>query len=176
MSLWTCSLQHFKVWPSTVAKEGSHPGLASWSYWAVAITHAWAGENHKQPDTQVGAAWKWCPARIKQQISDKCRKTPKTHEKQQCPAQDILCHKCSKCGHFKNVCRSAQVGELHLNTHSESDEEFFLGGHTGETNDLHKNSWLIMLFFNGNPTKFEIDTGVEVTIISERAHQNNGEF
>ena len=37
-----------------------------------------------------------------------------------------------------------------------------------------KKPWSIVLFLNGKPTKFEIDTGVEVTVISERAHQNIG--
>ena len=94
--------------------------------------------NHKQPDTHVGAVRKQRPTRPKQQKSDKGEKTPKTtcgwcgkapsHEKQQCPAKDAVCHKCSKRGHFKKVCRSAKVGELHLNTHSETEEDLFLGG------------------------------------------------
>ena len=140
--------------------------------------------NHKQPDTHVGAVRKRRPTRPKQQRSDKGEKTPKTtcgwcgkapsHEKQQCPAKDAVCHKCSKHGHFKKVCRSAKVGELHLNTHSETEEDLFLGGLTGGSEDLHKNPWSIVLSLNGKPTKFEIDTGAEVTVISERAHRNIG--
>ena len=140
--------------------------------------------HHKQPDTHVGAVRKRRPTRPKQQRSDKGEKTPKTtcgwcgkapsHEKQQCPAKDAVCHKCSKRGHFMKVCRSAKVGELHLNTHSETEEDLFLGGLTGGSEDLHKNPWSIVLSLNGKPTKFEIDTGAEVTVISERAHQNIG--
>ena len=66
------------------------------------------------------------------------------------------------------------MGELHLNTHSETEEDLFLGGLTGGSEDSHKNPWSIVLSLNGKPTKFEIDTGAEVTVIAERAHQNIG--
>ena len=66
------------------------------------------------------------------------------------------------------------MGELHLNTHSDTEEDLFLGGLTVGSEDLHKNPWSIVLSLNGKPTKFEIDTGAEVTVISERAHQNIG--
>ena len=134
-----------------------------------------ASVNHKQPDNHVGAVQKRRPTRPEQQRMDKGEKTPKTtcgrcgkapsHEKQQCPAKDAMCHKCSKRGQFKKVCRSAKVGELCLNTHSETEEDLFLGGLTGGSEDLHKNPWSIVLSLNGKPTKFEIDTGAEVTVI-----------
>ena len=41
-----------------------------------------------------------------------------THRKQQCPAKDIVCHKCGKRGHFQSVCRS--VNELH--TKADTDD------------------------------------------------------
>ena len=53
--------------------------------------------------------------------------------------------------------KAGKVGELHLTTHTETEEELFLGGLTGESEELHKNPWSIVLSLNGKPTKFEID-------------------
>ena len=79
-----------------------------------------AEENRRQPDTHVGAVLRRRgPSQTKlsqrsdQSGADKtgkgskstcgwCGKSP-SHAKQQCPAKDAVCHKCSKHGHFQAV-------------------------------------------------------------------------
>ena len=98
-----------------------------------------------------------------------CGRSP-IHKKQECPAKDAVCHKCSKRGHFQSVCRSANVGELHVSSLPEK-EEAFLGGLTGGNNG---SPWSVTLSLNSKKTKFEIDTGAKVTAISKKAHQAIG--
>ena len=105
-----------------------------------------AEENRRPPDTHVGAVLgRRGPSQSKlsqrsdQSGADKtgkgskstcgwCGKSP-SHAKQQCPAKDAVCHKCSKRGHFRAVCRSAKLGEMHTNTPPEEGDAF-MGGLT----------------------------------------------
>ena len=140
-------------------------------------------ENHKQPDNRMGAVHKRRfpdkPQRtdnstaVGKQSKPTCRWCGKStlHTKQQCPAKDAVCHKCRKRGHFQSVCRSAKLGEVHRDTPEKSDA--FMGGI--QKGDNSKDSpWSVVLTLNGKPTKFEIDTGAEVTAISKKAHKEIG--
>ena len=141
--------------------------------------------SDKQPDNRMGAVSKRrSPNRSDKKPADKdkgektskstckwCGKSP-SHAKQQCPAREAVCHKCKKRGHFKSVCRTAKMSEVHRDT-SPEDEEPFMGGMRKD--DKHKDSpWSVVLSLNGTPTKFEIDTGAEVTAISKKAHREIG--
>ena len=129
----------------------------------------------RNPDTHVGAVKK---SKQFTQRADKlsptstcgrCGKSP-SHERQQCPAGDAICHKCAKRGHFKSVCRAAKVGGIH----SPGEDNSFLGGVT-ETGDKSREiPWSVTLSVNGKPMPFEIDTSAEVSVISQKAHQDIG--
>ena len=98
-----------------------------------------------------------------------CGKSP--HRKEQCPAKDIVCHKCGKRGHFQSVCRS--VNELHMKADTDDsapmNNEAFLGVVTS-----NGNPWSIVVSVNEKPIEFEIDTGAEVSVISKKAHRDIG--
>ena len=152
------------------------------------------GENHKHPNTHVGVVHRERrgPAKAIQR-SDKpktrtstqstcgrCGNSP-SHERQQCPARDAVCHKCAKRGHFQKMCRSTKVGELHGNklttttgSSSPAESESFMGSLTGGGSDPRGSPWEVTVSLNDNPTKFEIDTGAEVSVISRKAHQEVG--
>ena len=103
----------------------------------------------------------------------RCGKSP-PHDRQQCPARDAVCHKCAKRGHFQSVCRStAKVGEVHLDSLQASPDEVFLGSLT-EQGTNSSSPWAVTLSLNGKPTHFEIDTGADVTVISQTAHKEIG--
>ena len=94
-----------------------------------------------------------------------CGKVP-AHDRQKCPAKEAVCRKCQKKGHFQRVCRSAaSVGTLHGGD-SSSDEsvETFLGA-VGDSN------WHVNIEVDGHTERFYIDTGAEVTVISDHTHQ-----
>ena len=97
----------------------------------------------------------------------RCGRTP-LHDRRLCPASDAICHKCSKRGHFQVVCHSTvKVGEVH-----QEDPNEFLG--VVDTRDTVSNMWRLSLLLNGVHTEFDIDTGAEVSTISESQHQRIG--
>ena len=97
-----------------------------------------------------------------------CGKTP-AHERRKCPARSVTCHRCSKQGHFQSICRPPpRASEIHTES---SEEEAFLGGVTSRNNPT---SWTVTLQLNGQQTDFLIDTGAEVTVISEHTHNTIG--
>lgn len=63
-----------------------------------------------KPRWQNGMNGKRTPPKSteKQEICQKCGKSP-SHSKQRCPAQDVICRKCKKKGHYEVVCRSSKV-------------------------------------------------------------------
>ena len=81
-----------------------------------------------------------------------------------CLAREATCHKCKKQGHYQSVCRSVtNLATIRTDT---VNEEPFLG--TIEISTHSKdNQWMIELLLNGKPVQFKIDTGVDVTAISE---------
>ena len=103
-----------------------------------------------------------------------CGKSP-IHDRQHCPARGVTCHRCSKRGHFQSVCRSSpHASPLHLDPPVQADcevPEAFLGGVTEQGK---QNSWIVSLQLNGFTTKLLIDTGAEVTVVSEATHKAIG--
>lgn len=114
-----------------------------------------AGTNDKssyqtQPGNQTRCMW--------------CGRTP-AHSKNQCPAREVACNRCQKKGHYAKVCRSGALNEVNT---AESDEEetAFLG-----TVSSDGEPWLINLKVNGHTAVFKIDTGADVTVLSEDVFQ-----
>ena len=88
------------------------------------------------------------------------------HPREQCPARNVTCFSCQKAGHFSAQCRSHQskmdlvVEETHL-------DSAFLG-------PLGQTSWTVDIAVNGVFLTFKVDTGVEVTAVSEQAYRALG--
>ena len=78
-----------------------------------------------------------------------CGKSP-GHVWQNCPAKAVICHKCSKKGHWASVCKSSQtVGEI-------EEDYAFLGAIKTERNE---DIWSVDLTLNKSLVHFKIDTG-----------------
>ena len=105
----------------------------------------------------------------------RCGKRP-THDRQHCPARDATCRKCGKRGHYQAVCRSARVSAVDTgsNPSQESSEcDAFLG--TLGDSPSHGDPWAVTLEMNETPMKLHIDTGADVTVISEQAWRKLGQ-
>jgi len=89
-------------------------------------------------------------------------------DKSSCPAKDSIYHRCHKKGHFKAVCRSKKLVREVLITEDGQDE--FLGVIHSETDLLSsiEAPWTTNLELNGRNIEFKIDTGANVTVISEQ--------
>ena len=89
----------------------------------------------------------------------RCGKGP--HPREQCPAKDATCYRCNKKGHYGAHCLTKQVSEV------EGDVDTAFLGELGMTQTA---AWLVTLNLNGHSTQFKLDTGAEVTAISEKTH------
>ena len=98
----------------------------------------------------------------------RCLGTP--HSKQECPAKDSNCNKCSKKGHWAKACKSQlkkEVEEVYSCPEVELEGEFFLGQLTevDMVEGNSKESWKAEVKLNEHAVKFKVDTGADVTVI-----------
>ena len=86
------------------------------------------------------------------------------HGRMQCPAKDQSCLRCHKSGHFKKMCRTKHVVR-EVNT----EQKDFLGAIHVDTADIdHKEKpWTAAIELNERMLTFKIDTGADVTVISQ---------
>ena len=102
-----------------------------------------------------------------QRHSSKCKRCGKgPHPRQQCPAKDAVCYNCRKKGHYSGQCLSksskeaTKVSEI-ITTEYPSVAYLSTIGAREET------SWLTTVAVNSEPMKFKVDTGAEVTALTE---------
>ena len=93
------------------------------------------------------------PAQMRKRQNGTCRRCgQESHPVQQCPARNEICHKTPASESTEEESDDVYLGAAYLNT---------VGGDT--------NSWKIELEVDNKPLPFKIDTGAEVTAISESA-------
>ena len=138
----------------------------------------------KQPtgdDSSLGAVAKAVPRRklpaipssaVQQSLATQnCRRCGKSsHPRQLCPAKDVLCYRCNRKGHYSSQCLSNTVapqpkGVHELSRQSEQSEasDRYLDTVVGNK----KNMWSITIRLQGKPIVVKVDTGAEVTAISD---------
>ena len=85
-----------------------------------------------------------------------------THPRPRCPARDATCALCKKRGHFAAVCKSRPHQSMGAIVDDSGDSSAFLGA-------LHNTSsaWTKKTFVAGTPVTVKVDTGADVTAISE---------
>ena len=90
-----------------------------------------------------------------------------------CPAREAKCFKCQKVGHFSSLCHSKQVSALSDQSgqkYSDNDDNF-LGAVTSDS----LTQWNETIEINNKQTKFKLDTGAEVTAVSESTYNEMGQ-
>ena len=94
------------------------------------------------------------------------------HSRDKCPARDVTCHRCQKKGHYSTQCYSKRTSTAPISevtSESHLDTAFLDTLTTGlET------SWTIKLQLQRQMLTFKMDTGAEVTAISEESYKNLG--
>ena len=107
-------------------------------------------------DSLVGAVDRRQNVSTTSQPSPSCPKCGRrlVHDIHTCPARNAICRKCHKRGHFQYVCTvSTNDGELELET---------VGTVEAQGNPLE-----VTLHIQNRAVTFSIDTGAEVTVVSE---------
>ena len=87
-----------------------------------------------------------------------------------CPAREALCHTCGKKGHYRAQCRLKPVADITIPTSAEYDMSYL--------NTVNSNQsvapWITSIVVHGHNLSFKLDTGAEVTVISEKAMESLG--
>ena len=98
----------------------------------------------------------------------KCSRCGREHGANgRCPAQNAVCFGCKRKGHFRSMCRSNSISEMTPDTEEAESCEgaVYLGTIEGE----RQPSWLVNICVGSSELTFKLDTGAEVTAISENA-------
>ena len=86
-----------------------------------------------------------------------------SHPRSACPAREAKCNACKGKGHYAVVCRTKnKVQEIRG---EEDDYNSFLG----EVTNKEKNHWQVLVNVDNYPCQFKLDTGAEVTVLSDSA-------
>ena len=149
-----------------------------------------AGENHKHPNTHVG----WSTEKGGAQLRlHRDLISLKLEPQLSLPVADVENHLPTKDSSVQlgmlyatsvphvvtsRKCVDRLKWELHGNklttTTGPAKSESFMGSLTGGGSDPRRSPWEVTVSLNDNPTKFESDTGAEVSVISRKAHQEVG--
>ena len=104
------------------------------------------------------------------QICTRCGQPGHT-KKMICPAKDQLCHRCDKRGHFKKMCRSKLSVRDVETTEQQNQFLHFLGGiYVDTANAVITSPWVTPIHVNKRVVNFKIDTGADVTVISNKEY------
>ena len=98
----------------------------------------------------------------------RCGRKP-THNKQQCPARDAECHRCHKKGHYKSMCKTKTVSSV------DTEDSQLDSAYLDTLTEDQSSAWSVSVMVGQQALTFKVDTGAEVTAISERAFQELGE-
>ena len=97
----------------------------------------------------------------------RCGKSP--HSREVCPAKDAICRKCKKKGHFSIMCYTKAVQKV---TEGNTLDSFYLN--TIDDSPGSKCWTMQKISVNQVNLHFKLDTGAEVTAISEKAYKALG--
>ena len=103
----------------------------------------------------------------------KCSRCGKgSHSRQQCPARDAICHKCRKKGHYSSQCFSKSIADVTLGPilHSPEgakDSDYYDTAYLDAVGTGQSSKWTTTISIAGAEVIFKLDTGAEVTTISE---------
>ena len=98
----------------------------------------------------------------------KCTTCGKTKHKpgDKCPAKAATCHKCKRKGHYSSQCFSKTVTATTQEGETQQADAAFLGPVIAE----NESTWTSTLRIAGQQIHFKLDTGAEVTAVSEATY------
>ena len=88
---------------------------------------------------------------------------------EKCPALGVTCHKCKRKGHFKAQCLSKTVASIET---TDDDAAFLDAAFLGMVNTRSSTVWMSSIELAGITVPFKLDTGAEVTAISDSTYKS----
>ena len=86
---------------------------------------------------------------------------------ERCPAQGVVCHRCNRKGHFKAQCLSKTVATVET---PDDDPAFLDASFLGMVHTRASTVWMSSVRLGGKEVQFKLDTGAEVTAISDSTY------
>ena len=135
------------------------------------------GRTHKRTFSGQTMARQPVPSQAKLRICKRCGKG--SHPHQSCPAREATCYRCNRKGHYSSQCLSRMMGELTTPNPQPDDnpqEDNDLYSDTVYLNAVNKllndKQWRVTVLVENNSVSFKVDTGAEVTALSEVTFQS----
>lgn len=121
--------------------------------------------------------------------------TTKQHASHTCPAKQSTCNNCKKIGHWAAICRKKNIHAVNkedsdaVDKKEDDAEDLYLGGVRATQNYIHSSNtrqrvdrikvkethseppWMAEVKIFGKHMTIKIDTGADVTVISERLYR-----
>ena len=143
----------------------------------------WRGQK-----TKGGSSYRPQPKREGTRGSQPCMRCGKTRHPtpDKCPALSATCRKCNRKGHYASQCLSKAVVATTQEVEAGSVEEASLGAVTptqqveadsveeaflGTVTSSKDKTWSVNIRLQGKEIVFKMDTGAEVTVISEKEYR-----
>ena len=103
----------------------------------------------------------------RQHDRDICGRCGREHtQSDQCPARRAKCHACGKMGHYSRMCGR----HAHVVREVEASVEAMFLGHITCNNDT--TPWTEVIEINGEEVEFKLDSGADVSVLSEDTYRN----
>ena len=102
---------------------------------------------------------------------NKCRRCGTgAHPRQSCPAKEATCFRCNRHGNFSSQCLSNTIATISVTTErplNEQVQQYEDVKYLDTVENTNGNMWELQVRIGQNSIKFKVDTGAEVTVLSE---------
>ena len=124
----------------------------------------------KQESSSLDAVKQFPPTSDKPTFN-KCRRCGTgAHPRQSCPAKEATCFRCNRRGHFSSQCLSNTIAMISVTTEqplNEQVQQYEDLKYLDTVENTNGNMWELQVRIGQNSIKFKVDTGAEVTVLSE---------
>ena len=94
-----------------------------------------------------------------------CSRCGRKHRRGKCPAFNAVCYRCHKRGHFQSCCKSRSIPTTPVGDQEDNSINTAFINTLGEEDSI---LWFVNLTLGNKEVSFKIDTGAEVTAVSEK--------
>ena len=92
-----------------------------------------------------------------------------SHPQQSFPAPNVVCFHCNRRGHYSSQCLSNTVAKptRNLSELTAQPDDPYPDRYLNRVESISEEAWIITIEINGQPVSVKVDTGAEVTALSD---------